>query len=236
MRRLCLPLVLALGLAAYASPPIYVAAASSLGAPLKELAYRFVQAHAPVRLVLASSGKLFWQIEKGAPYDLYLPADPEYLAKLPEARLLEDPIPIAVGRLALYLNPRLGLKPKGPEVLLHPKIRRIALPNPRLAPYGRAGLWVLKQRGLYSKVRNKLVYAENVAEAARLAAFAADAGWVDLGSAQKLGGPYWLAPLSEHPPLLYAAGLLSERGRPFLGFLQTEEARKILRKYGLETP
>lgn len=236
MRRLFLLLVLPLGLAAYARPPIYVAAASSLGAPLKELVHRFPQTHASVRLVLASSGKLFWQIEKGAPYDLYLPADPKYLAQLSKARLLKDPVPIAVGRLALYLNPRLGLKPKGPEVLLHPKIRRIVLPNPRHAPYGRAGLWVLKRRGLYSKVQTKLLYAENVAQAARLAAFAADAGWVDLGSARKLGGPYWLAPLSEHPPLQYAAGLLSERGRPFLGFLQTEEARDILRKHGLETP
>ncbi len=220
-----------------AEAPVLVAAASSLGPPLRELAGRFSQTQGlPVKLVLASSGKLLVQIQKGAPYDLYLPADPAYLERLPKERLKAETRPFARGRLALYLNPRLGLAPSGPGVLRDPRVRRVAVANPGLAPYGRAAVALMRRHGLYPEVEAKLVYAENVAQAARLAAFAADAGWIDLGAARRLGGPYWLAPKEDHPPLLYAAGLLRERGRAFFAFLQGPEARAVLARYGLEAP
>ncbi len=220
-----------------AEAPLLVAAASSLGPPLRELAERFrAERGIPVKVVLASSGKLFAQVQKGAPYTLYLPADPAYLKRLPQGKLKAKPIPFARGRLVLYLHPRLRRKPEGPEVLKDPEIRRIAIANPNFAPYGRAALAVLEHYGLIPAVQRKLVFTESVAQAARLAAFAADAAWIDLASARKLGGPYWLAPSEIHPPLLYAAGLLDPRGKPFLAYLRSPKAREVFAKYGLEAP
>ncbi len=235
--RLLWLLALLLAAPARAEAPLLVAAASSLGPPLRELAERFsAERNTPVRLVLTSSGKLFVQIQRGAPYALYLPADPAYLERLPEGRLKAGPLFFARGRLVLYLHPRLGLLPRGPEVLKDPAVRRVAIANPRLAPYGRAARAVLARYGLASAVEDKLVYAENVAQAARLAAFAADAAWIDLASARKLGGPYWLVPEEAHRPLLYAAGLLEEEGRPFFNYLKDPAARAVFQKYGLEAP
>ncbi len=222
---------------ARAEAPLVIAAASSLGPPLRELAERYrAEQGVPVKVVLGSSGKLFAQVQKGAPYALYLPADPVYLKKLPAGKLKAEPVPFARGRLALYLHPRLQRIPEGPEALEDPAIRRVAIANPKLAPYGRAALAVLEHYGLIPVVRHKLVFTESVAQAASLAAFAADAAWIDLASARKLGGPYWLAPRGTHPPLYYAAGLLDPRGRPFLTYLQSPKAREILAKYGLEAP
>ena len=222
--------------AAWASEPVTVAAASSLRAPLRALAARFEsETQTPIRLVLAASGKLALQLKKGAPYDLYLPADPDYLKALRE---VHQTAPVARGSLVLYLHPRIGLIPNGPEVLLRPEIRRVALANPALAPYGQAAKEVMQRYRVWDAVQEKLVFAESVAQAAGYAAFAADAGWIDLQSAKKLPGRFWRPPPESHRPLVYVAALLRARpeAKAFFDFLQGEEARRLFAEHGYLPP
>jgi len=231
-------LLLLVGLlsAAWAREPVTVAAASSLNAPLRALAARFQEERGiPVRLVFAASGKLALQLRKGAPYDLYLPADPAYLEALPRPLKAR---PFARGTLVLYLHPRTRLAPQGPEVLLRPEIRRVALAHPELAPYGRAAVQVMRRFGVWQAVQEKLIYAESVAQAAGYAAFAADAGWIDLQSAQRLAGPYWRPAPESHSPLVYVAALLVPRreAEAFFDYLQTRRAQSLLARYGYPPP
>ncbi len=215
--------------------PVTVAAASSLGPALKALAARFQEeGGAPVRLVLASSGKLYGQIRAGAPYDLYLPASPRYRRGLePEAEA-----PLARGVLALYFPPHTGLTAVRLEQLADPRVRRVAIANPRSAPYGAAAVAALKAAGVWSRVKAKLVYGESVAQAARIAAFAADAGLIDLGSALRLAGSHRRLPPGRDPPIVYPALLLKDRpeARTFFAYLLSEPAQRTLAAFGLERP
>jgi len=229
--RALLPLLIALGLAL--AEPVEVAAASSLGPALREIAAAFLEAYGtPVRVVLGSSGKLRLKVKHGAPFDLYLPANPAYLERLE----LKAAPTFARGQLVLYLKKE-GL-PEGPKALADPRVRRVALANPMHAPYGAAAVMVMQRFGVLELVRPKLVYTESVAQAARVSAFAADAGWLDLGSARKLPGHFWVAPPGSYPPLVYRAGLLRdhEEARRFLAFLVGEEAQVILRRHGFLPP
>jgi len=187
-----------------------------------------------VRLVLASSGKLYSQIRSGAPYDLFLPASDRYRRNL-EVRA--DKV-LARGALALYFPPHTGIAARDLAQLADPRVRRIAIANPRFAPYGAAAVAALKAKGLWPKVVGKLVYGESVAQAARIAAFAADAGLIDLGSARRLPGSHWTLPLKLYPPITYPALLLSDRreARAFFAFLSSEEAQEVLFRYGLRRP
>ncbi len=215
--------------------PVTVAAASSLGPALKALAARYQsEGGAPIRLVLASSGKLFRQIQAGAPYDLFLPASEAYARGL----AYRERTTLARGVLVLYFPPHAGLKAERLDQLLRPAIRRVALANPAYAPFGRAAVAALKARGLLERLRPKLVYGESVAQAARIAAFAADAGLIDRGSAMRLAGSF--APVAEglYPPIRYPALLLSDRpeARGFFAYLMSPAAEKALLAHGLERP
>ncbi len=215
--------------------PVTVAAASSLGPPLRAIIARYQhRGGEPVRLVLASSGKLYGQIRSGAPYDLYLPAANRYRKNL-EVRAAKV---LARGVMALYFPPHTGIAAQDLGQLTDPRIRRIAIANPRFAPYGAAAVAALKAKGLWTEVRKKLVYGESVAQAARMAAFAADAGLIDLGSARQLPGSHRALPLNLYPPIAYPALLLSDRpeARAFFAFLSSEEAQEVLFAYGLRKP
>jgi molybdate transport system substrate-binding protein len=148
---------------------ITVAAASDTSFALKEIASKFEQQNGvKVKLVFGASGNLFAQIQNGAPYDVFLSADEEYAKKLETAGLLEKAEAYASNGLALLY--RKDLKPSAASLadynlLLDPRIKKIAIANPQHAPFGRAAVTELTGRGVYEKVRGKLVLAENVAQA-----------------------------------------------------------------------
>ncbi|GAA5335850.1 MULTISPECIES: molybdate ABC transporter substrate-binding protein [Thermus] len=130
---------------------VRVVAASDLTYALGELARTFEARHpgTEVLLTFGSSGKLYAQLAQGLEADLFFSAESLYPKLLEEKGLAEPGTQrlYALGRLALWLDRRLGLKPK-PEALKDPKVTQLALANPIHAPYGRAALTLLERYGL----------------------------------------------------------------------------------------
>ncbi len=243
MRALLVILTLSSALPAWASKDVQLAAAANLSPALPELVAAFVRWHPDldVGVSFGASGQLAEQIRRGAPFDVFLSASPVYLERVGAERLRARAT-FARGRLALYLPDRVGLEPRGLEVLTNPRIRRIALANPDHAPFGKAAVAVLRAAGIYRAVERKLIFAANVSQAAQLAVQGADAGLVALSAALHPSlserGRYWSVPSRLHPPLEQVAGLLSERpaARAFFDFLTSPEAAQILVRHGFEAP
>lgn len=187
-----------------------------------------------------STGLLYAQILRGAPFEVFLAADEERPA-LAESAGLAVPgsrFTYAVGRLALYS--REPGRITGPESLRSPPLARLALPNPETAPYGRAALEVLERLGLGGAAPFQLVRGTNVAQAYQFVRTGnADAGFVALAQvgAGGAGGSHWVAPEEMHSPIRQQAVLLEAgAGNPaasgFLRFLKSAPVREVLRRRG----
>ena len=248
---------LALGIAllvpspARASGQLTIAAAADLDSALRVLIARFErQTGADVRLVLGSSGNLTVQIEHGAPYDLFFSADVAHAVKLERENLI---VPgslelYAVGRLVVYVpsDSSLDFTKRGLAALIDPSVRKIAIANPRFAPYGQAAVAALRHANLYAELEPRLVLGEDVSQTT---------GFVVSGNAQaaltalslmfapatRAAGRYWLVPQSDYPPIEQAVAIVGRSrekslARKFLNFIETKEGRAIFRRYGFATP
>ena len=196
-----------------------------------------------------SSGSFFAQIENGAPYDLYLSADAEYPRRLAAKGLaLGEPFLYAVGRLALWVpaSSRLDLGGLGLRALLDPSVRKVAIANPRHAPYGRAAEAAMRSLGVYGGVQGKLVLGENVAQAAQFVqSGAADAGVVALSLAlaprMRAAGRYVEVPLESYPRMDQGGIVLrgtrnAAAARALRDALVGPRGREVLREYGFSLP
>ncbi len=220
-----------------------IAAAADLNFALPEIAARFErQTNSRVRLSFGSSGNIFNQIRNGAPFDLFFSADMNYPREL-EAAGLTIPgsrVRYAVGRLALVLSNGSVAAPTGINVLLDPSIQRVAIANPQHAPYGRAAVAALRHFGLYDKVASKLVFGENVSQAAQFVQSGnAQAGLVALSLVLAMKTSYWIVPSDAHPALEQGAVILKAShnealARRFVSLLSTPAAAAILRGHGFE--
>ena len=229
-----------------AAQEITVAAASDLQFALQDVKERFEKnTGARVKLVFGSSGNLFTQIQNGAPFDLFFSADIEYPQKLESAELTEPGTlyEYAVGKLALWApkDSLLDLS-RGLQVLLDPKIKKIAIANPEHAPYGRAAVAALRHEGIYDKVSDRLVLGENISQAASfVVSGSADIGIVALSLALapslKDKGKYAELPADEYPAIRQAAVVLKsskekQAAQQFLAYLKTPAIVELLRSYG----
>ena len=150
---------------------IAVAAASDLQFAIKELIVEYgEQAGHHVKLSLGSSGNFYAQLQQGAPFDLYFSADIGYPKKLEEAGLT---VPgslyrYAVGRVVLWAPKQSPVEvSKGLTVLRDAAVRKIAIANPKHAPYGRAAVAAMEQSQVYAEVKDRLVLGENISQAAQ---------------------------------------------------------------------
>ncbi|MBI5307836.1 MAG: molybdate ABC transporter substrate-binding protein, partial [Planctomycetes bacterium] len=153
---------------------ILIAAASDLNFAMDELLSVFEKAHPTVDVDVSygSSGNFYAQIKQGAPYDLFFSADASY-----PARLEEEGVSVkgrrslyAIGQIVLWIPGTTSLDPqKGLEVVLKPAVKRLAIANPKHAPYGRAAEESLRYYGVLDKVRDKLVFGENISQTAQFA-------------------------------------------------------------------
>lgn len=168
---------------------VRVAAAADLKLALDDV---FANAAAETRgirpvVTYGASGSLLAQIENGAPFDLFLSADADYPRRLAAQGLADgDVFVYAVGRLALVVpaTSKVDVGALGLRALLDPSVRKVAIANPRIAPYGRAADAALKSLGILAGVKDKLVFGENVAQTAQFVeSGAADAGVVSLSLA-----------------------------------------------------
>jgi molybdate transport system substrate-binding protein len=149
---------------------INVAAAADLKFALAEIAkaYEATNKDDKVKVTFGASGKLTTQITEGAPFDLFFAANIEYPEKLKAAGMTVGEIkPYAIGRLVMLTKKgsQIDLK-NGLQILTSDKIRKIAIANPEVAPYGKAAVEALKSAGIYEKVESKIVKGENVQQAA----------------------------------------------------------------------
>jgi molybdate transport system substrate-binding protein len=230
---------------------INVAAAADLSSALQEIAANYQKrTGVVVKLSFGASGALTQQIQNGAPFDVFFSADMDYPRQLIAGGQAESSTlyRYAVGQLVIWvpMDSPLDVEHKGMDVLLDPSVKKISMANPQHAPYGRAAAAALKHYGLYERVSDRLVLGENVAQAAQFVESGnAQVGFVALAHATAPAmqgkGKYWVVPAEAHPPLDQGVIVIphsthQKDAEAFLGFVKTEEAAGILRRYGFSSP
>lgn len=228
-----------------------VAAASSLQFALPEIIRLFQQKTGrSIRVTFGSSGNLMRQIIQGAPFELFLSADETYTHPLIERGLaLGEGKTFAEGRLVLFAGNRSTLKVDASmtgveEALNSGQLSRFSIANPEHAPYGKRAEEVLRRKGVWDKIRPKLVLGENISQAAQFAATpGADGGLIAYSLAITPGlakrGRHALIPAAWHTPLRQQMVLLKRAGetaRAFHAFTLSSEGQSILARYGFTTP
>jgi len=229
---------------------ITIAAASDLSLAFREIVARYEKTTANhVRLTLGSSGNFYAQIQNGAPFDLYFSADITYPRKLEEAGLT---VPgsfyqYAVGRIVMWTGNESRIDvTQGFEALRDPTVKKIAIANPKHAPYGRAAVAAMEHAQVYDHVKDKLVLGENISQAAQFVeSGAADVGIIALSLAlappMQAAGHYWEIPADAHPPIEQGAVILmggknQESAKAFLSFIQGAEGQTMMKRYGFVVP
>ena len=233
---------------------LVIAAASDLNVAVKELIAGFEKRTGhTVKLSLGSSGNFHAQIRNGAPFDVFLSADLNYVRDLEKSGLTEPgtSYTYAIGRIVVWVrrNASIDLQALGMKALVHPKVRKIAIANPEHAPYGRAAVAAMEKAGIYAAAKNKLVLGENISQAAQFVhSGAADIGVVALSLAlaepMKSQGKYWDVPLDQYPRMEQGAVILKQAtrsghaaaAREFLSELRSPQGRAILQKFGFSLP
>jgi len=224
---------------------VRVAVASNFTHVLDTLGKQFeAQTGNKITLIVGSTGQHYAQIKHGAPFDVFFAADISRPALL-EAEGLALPgtrFTYATGKLVLW-RPN-GEAPESTEAFLQRgDFRFLAVANPQLAPYGKAALEVLQSEGLWQAMRGRMVQGQNIAQTYQFVkSQSAELGFVAYSQLKmtegNVHGTYWTIPQSLYTPIRQQAVLLRENpaARAFWQFVQSREARKIIRDYGYETP
>lgn len=227
---------------------VTVAAAADLKFALDDIVATFnaVNPGDEVHVIYGSSGKFLTQIQQGAPYDIFFSADMAFPRTLARAGFAASEVkPYAVGRIVLWSTSRDATKMTLGDVV-DPKIARIAIANPKHAPYGKRAEEALRALNLWEKIKPKLVYGENIAHTAQ---------FVQTGNAQvgiialalvinpelASKGGYWLIPDTLHAPLEQgfiitrrAAG--NAAALRFADFMGGKSARTTMARHGFALP
>jgi molybdate transport system substrate-binding protein len=229
-------------------PVLRIAAAADLKFALEEIvtAYRRDVSADSIEVVYGSSGKLSTQIQQGAPYDLFLSADIGYVERLAAEGYGAGPvIPYGVGRIVLWSATRDASGMRLSD-LADPGIGRIAIANPRHAPYGKRAEEALRAAGIWDRIEKRLVMGENIAQTAQYVLSGnAGVGIVALSLAlnpelARRGG-YALIDEALHQPLRQGL-IVTRRGggnpaaRRFADYLGGQTARRVLTAYGFSPP
>ncbi|MFC6635673.1 molybdate ABC transporter substrate-binding protein [Microbulbifer taiwanensis] len=225
-----------------------VAVASNFTAAMKEIATEFERASAHrVKLAYGSSGKFYAQIKNGAPFQLFFSADSAKPAALEKEGLAVpgSRFTYAVGSLALWSADPALLDARA-TALKDGSFRKLALANPKLAPYGQAAVEVLRSLGLEGATRTRWVQGENIAQTYQFVASGnADLGFVALSQIVQSGsvgeGSAWIVPVDLYSPIrqdavLLQRGIESAGAAAFLQFMGGDKARAIIESYGYRFP
>lgn len=230
---------------------ISIAAASDLNFAFKEIVADFEKKTGnAVKLSLGSSGNFYAQLSNGAPFDLFFSADISYPKKLEEAGLAEPGTLYlyAVGRIVVWVpkGSPIDVRSLGIKSLLHPSVKKIAIANPKHAPYGRAAVAAMEHFKVYDMVKNKLVLGENISQTAQFVhTGGADIGIIALSlavaPAMKDTGQFWEVPLEAYPRLEQGAVILKaakdvKAARAFLDHIKSPEGAAVFKQYGFFLP
>lgn len=225
---------------------IQVAVAANFAAPMQLIAAEFEKDTGHQALLsIGASGKFYAQIKHGAPFEVFLSADSQIPARLEAegASVAGSRFTYAIGKLVLWSR-QPGLVDEAGRVLEKGGFNRIAIANPKTAPYGVAAMEVLRARGRYPALADKIVQAENVAQAWQFVATGnAQLGFVALSYVIKDGKPVpgsaWIVPSTLYHPLRQDAVLLKPgKNKPaasaLLQYLKSEKVKTMIRNAGYE--
>jgi molybdate transport system substrate-binding protein len=220
---------------------VHIAVASNFTHPMKELitAFEKQSAHS-IKASYGSSGKIYAQIKHGAPFDIFFSADEHKPALLFDQGLTHNqPFTYAFGALALWSNNQ-QLKGKDlKQKLQSGEFNKLALANPKLAPYGIAAMDVLEHLNLREATKHKWVKGENIAQTYQFVASAnADLGFIALSQVihQQSCSEIWRVPFHLYRPIRQDAVLLKNKAAPaeFVQFLNLPTSQQIIQSYGYE--
>ncbi len=220
-----------------------VAVAANFTEPAKEIAAKFeARTGHKASLSFGSSGQFYTQIANGAPFEVFLSADTERPQKA-EAEGLSVPgarFTYATGRLVLWSKTPGLVDAKG-AVLAKGAFQKIAIADPKAAPYGLAAVETLRKLRLYDRLTPKLVTGTSITQAYQFVdTGAAELGFVALSQVvNHKEGSRWIVPAADHTPIDQQATLLktgadNPAAKAFLQFLKTPEAKAVIRRYGYE--
>jgi len=229
---------------AAAAADVQVAVAANFAVPLARIGQSFTAATGHTLKVSAgSTGKFFSQIVAGAPFEVLIAADDETPRKLiAEGHAVAGSnFSYAIGKLVLW-SAQPGYVDDQGAVLASGRFAHLAVANPKVAPYGAAGLQVLKARGLAEAVTPKLVTAESIAQAFQFVSTGnAELGFVALSQVAVPGkavtGSYWLVPPGLHGEIrqdavLLKAGEKNAAAVALLAYMKSTAARAVIQSFG----
>ncbi|MBG9387658.1 molybdate ABC transporter substrate-binding protein [Caenimonas aquaedulcis] len=232
--------------AAAAAGQVSVAVASNFTAPMQKIAAAFAaDTGHTVAPAFGATGAFYAQIRNGAPFQMLLAADDETPARLEQEGLAAagTRFAYATGRLALW-SAQPGLVDGKGEVLARGGFERIALANPKLAPYGAAAVEAMARLQVLARLQPRFVQGENIAQALQFVATGnAPLGFVALSQVMVDGriarGSAWVVPSSLHAPIrqdavILAAGKGSAAASALAAYLRGDKARAIIRSFGYE--
>lgn len=238
-RLMCIVLFLAFAVRANAGE-LSFSAAASLKEAMNELAAGYTKKNPRVvfRKNYGASGALAKQIENGAPVDLFISANLEWVDYLKERRLLDPATIEPFAGNALVFAGTAGIKAAGMQDLV--KLDRIAIGSPKSVPAGEYAMEAIKKSGIGKQMEKKLVMAKDVREALMYA----ERGEVDGAFVYRTDALLarqtrilFTVPSALHAPVVYPMGLTAtgakkEEAWAFFRFLRSGEAKKVLEKYG----
>lgn len=229
---------------------INIAVAANVSDAINVLKKEFNTLHpdTKVQVTLGSSGKLTAQIKNGAPYQIFMAADMNYPQALYEEGLaVTKPLVYAQGGLAYLSNKKQDFT-TGMTLLKSNTITKIAIANPKTAPYGVAAVEAMKNAGVYDDVKEKLVFGESVSQTVAYAVTAADIGLIAKSSlyspkmSQFKEGVNWTevnstlyVPINQGIAIL-KEGEKSDEVKTFYDFVLSSKAEKIFKDFGYLIP
>ncbi len=226
---------------------VRVAAAGNLRYVLDDIKTSYAEKHPDVKIdvILGASGALLQQILNGAQFDFYMAADKTFPDKLKEQGAAAGDVKIyAFGKLALWSNV-VDVR-KGIDIVSDSSVVHIAVAKPDVAPYGERAIQCLKYYGLFEKVKDKLVYADNIAQAAQYASTGnTEIGFLALALVlapdMKDKGKYFLLDTKSYKPVEQACVLVktwerNSEASKFMNFVLSDDCKPIFEKYGFILP
>ena len=228
---------------------VNVAVASNVSYAINELVKEFnkTNPNTKIEVTLGSSGKFVTQIQNGAPFEIFMSADMKFPQTLFDENIaITKPEVYAQGSIAMLSSKELDLK-KGINLIKDDSISKIAIANPKTAPYGAAAIEAIKNARIENQIENKLVYAESISQVLTYALMAADIGFVAKSSlydekmSQYKENIHWISVDAKlYTPIDQGIVILknakdNKEVKAFYDFILSKEAKKIFENYGYIT-
>jgi molybdate transport system substrate-binding protein len=224
---------------------VQVAVAANFAAPMQKIAPEFEKASGhKIIASYGSTGKFYAQIKNGAPFEVLLAADDETPTKLgkDDGAVATSQFTYAIGKLVLW-SAKPAIVDANGEVLKKGSFDHLSIANPKLAPYGAAGIEVMKAMGVYDGLQAKIVTAENISQAQQFVSSGnALLGFVALSQVLKDGaieGSAWIVPQKLYSPIRQDAIILAKgKDKPaaeaLMKYLKGDKAKAVIKSYGYD--